>query len=71
MNHQMKNIMLGIGIGLILASIVNLNFRPKNLTIEDVKREAARYNLIVLEADKIINTTPTVTPTVTPTPNKE
>lgn len=53
--YSLKNICLGIGIGLILASMANINMTPKKLTKDEIKREAEQYNLIVIEKKDIIN----------------
>lgn len=56
--YSMKNICLGIGIGLIIASIANINFAPKRLSIDEIKREAEQYNLIVINAQDMIKKQP-------------
>lgn len=56
--YSLKNICLGIGIGLILASMANINITPKKLTKEEIKREAEQYNLIVIDKKDMINKEP-------------
>lgn len=54
-NYNMKNIMLGVGIGLVLSSMVNINISCNELTIEEIKKEAEKHNLIILTKEDIIN----------------
>lgn len=56
--YSLKNIFLGIGIGLIIASMANINTAPKRLTIDEIKREAEQYNLIVINAQDMIKKQP-------------
>lgn len=58
--YSIKNICLGIGIGLILAAMVNINAAPKTLTREDVEREAKKLDLIVMNPKDLINKQPEV-----------
>jgi hypothetical protein len=80
-NYKLKNIMLGIGIGLVFSSMINISIGGRELTVEEIKNEAAKHNLIVLSNEDIINNqtpktdstiaaapTPTPTPTPAPTP---
>jgi hypothetical protein len=68
-NYSLKNITLGIGIGLVLSSMINISAGSRELTVEEIKKEAAKYNLIVLAKEDILtNQTPTTAPTITPTP---
>ncbi|HYF83023.1 MAG TPA: hypothetical protein VEB00_08355 [Clostridia bacterium] len=74
--YNLKNITLGIGIGLIFSSMVNINLSSRELTVEEIKREAAKHSLTVLTNEEIYQTpasptitpSPTGTPTPTPTP---
>lgn len=70
--YNLKNITLGIGIGLIFSSMVNINISSRELTVEEIKREAVKHNLTVLTNEEIYQTpaAPTITPTPTPTPTK-
>lgn len=56
--YSLKNICLGIGIGLIIASMANINTAPKRLSIDEIKREAEQYNLIVINAQDMIKKQP-------------
>jgi hypothetical protein len=56
--YSLKNICLGIGIGLIIASMANINTAPKKLSIDEIKREAEQYNLIVINAQDMIKKEP-------------
>lgn len=53
--YNLKNIMLGIGIGLVIASMANINKGSSQLTVEEIKKEAQKNGLIVLTVDEIIN----------------
>lgn len=67
-NYSLKNITLGIGIGLVLSSMVNISMGSKEPSIEEIKTEAAKHNLIVLTKEDILNTqTPADTPSPAPT----
>ena len=68
-NYSLKNITVGIGIGLVISSMINISMVNKELTVEEIKNEAAKHNLIVLAKEDILNNqTPSVTPIITPTP---
>jgi len=74
-NYNLKNIMLGIGIGLVFSSMINISMGSQELSVEEIKKEAAKHNLIVLTNDEIINNKATkteaaVTPKATPTPTE-
>jgi hypothetical protein len=56
--YSIKNICLGIGIGLVFSSILNINTAPRNLTIEDIRKAATKYNLIVVDAKDLIQKLP-------------
>jgi len=57
-NYNLKNIMLGIGIGLVFSSMINISIGSKELTVEEIKKEAEKHNLIVLSKEEIINNQP-------------
>lgn len=66
--YNLKNIMLGIGIGLIIASIANINKGDREMTVEEIRKEAQKHDLIVLTVDEIINKqAPSAAPATTPT----
>lgn len=56
--YSIKNICLGIGIGLVFSSIVNINTAPKSLTVAEIKSAAAKHNLIVMDAKDMIQKQP-------------
>lgn len=56
--YSIKNICLGIGVGLVFSSILNISTTPKGLTIDEIKREATKYNLIVMDAKDLIKKQP-------------
>jgi hypothetical protein len=58
--YSIKNICLGIGIGLILSSMANIGTAPKTLSVDEIRREAAKHNLIVMDEKAIINKEPEV-----------
>lgn len=53
--YNLKNIFLGIGIGMILTSVLNISFGDKELTLQDIKNEAQKHNLIVISANDLID----------------
>lgn len=53
--YSLKNIVLGIGIGFILAAIVNINANNRPMTVEEIKKEAEKHNLIILTKEQVIN----------------
>ncbi|MEA4849770.1 MAG: hypothetical protein VB106_21270 [Clostridiaceae bacterium] len=53
-NYNLKNIMLGVGIGLVFSSMINISMGSKELTLEDIKKEALKHDLIVLSKEDII-----------------
>lgn len=80
--YSLKNIVLGIGIGFILAAIVNINAGNRPMTVEEIKKEAEKHNLIILTKEQVINqqktdqgkepaATPAATPATTPATNGE
>ena len=75
--YNLKNILLGVGIGLIIASMINISMGDKDMTVEQIRKEAAKYNLIVLTSEEIMSTrtpaeneAPAATPTAAPTPTE-
>ncbi len=65
--YSIKNICLGIGIGLIIASVANLGAVPKSMSVEELKKEAQKHNLIVMDAKELIQKQPeTKTPETAP-----
>ena len=77
--YNLKNIMLGIGIGLVIASMANINKERGQLTVGEIKREAEKHDLIVISIEDIIDKQKTkespsekaVTPTPAPTSDPE
>lgn len=69
--YSLKNILLGFGIGLVFVSMINLNAAQRKMTVDDIRKEAEKYNLIVLDQQEIIKQTqptPTATPAATAAP---
>lgn len=56
--YSIKNISLGIGIGLIIASVANISTTSTSLTEDEIRREAAKRNLIVMNAKDLIQKQP-------------
>ncbi|HYE12592.1 MAG TPA: hypothetical protein VEF53_20690 [Patescibacteria group bacterium] len=56
--YSIKNICLGIGIGLVIASMANISAAPKSLSADEIKREAAKLGLIVMEPKDLIQKQP-------------
>ena len=70
--YSIKNICLGIGIGLVFSSVLNINTAPKSLSIDEIRREATKHNLIVMETKDLIQKQPVVeTPEKQDAPNQE
>ncbi len=67
-NFNLKNITLGIGIGLVVSSIINISIINRELTVEEIKKEAVKHNLIVLTKEEILNNQTPVPTEITPTP---
>ncbi|MHB1392463.1 MAG: hypothetical protein ACYCYE_05155 [Clostridia bacterium] len=67
-NFNLKNITLGIGIGLVFSSIININIINRELTVEEIKKEAVKHNLIVLTNDEVLNNQTPAAPTITQAP---
>lgn len=70
-NYSLKNIFLGVGIGLIIASMVNISMGSSELTVEEIKQEAQKHGLIVLSKEEIMADQPPAdepAPTATPSP---
>lgn len=53
--YSLKNIVLGIGIGFVIASMANINADSRPMTVEEIKKEAGKHNLIILTAEQVIN----------------
>lgn len=75
-NYNLKNILMGIGIGLILSSMINISMSSREMTVEEIKKEAEKHNLIVLAKEEIMDKqspedesapTPTAVPAPSPT----
>lgn len=75
--YNLKNILLGIGIGLIIASMINISMGDKDMTVEQIRQEAAKHSLIVLTSEEIMSTrtpaeneAPAASPAATPAPTE-
>ena len=53
--YRLKNIILGLGLGLVFASLININVQSKNITNDFIIKEAAKNGLIVIDPKDIIN----------------
>ncbi len=53
-NFNIKNIVLGIGIGLVFSSMINIGTYGRELTVEEIKKEASKHNLIILDNEDIL-----------------
>lgn len=70
--YSIKNICLGIGIGLVFSAILNINTTPKSLTPDEIRREATKHNLIVMDAKDLIQKQPVEeAPAKQDTPNQD
>ena len=54
-NYNLKNIMLGLGIGLVLSSMINISAGSKELTLEEINKEAQKHGLVVFSKEEIID----------------
>lgn len=53
--YDIKGIMLGMGIGLVLSGIININIYGKDLNDDYIKTEAIKRGFIVINPEDIIN----------------
>lgn len=53
--YNLKNIMLGFGLGLIVTSLININIQNKNVTVDFIKSEAQKKGLIIVDPKDVIN----------------
>jgi hypothetical protein len=67
-NYNLKNITLGIGIGLIFSSMINISISSREMTVEEIKMEAEKHSLIVLTKEEILNNQAPAAPSLTPAP---
>lgn len=66
-NYSIKNIALGIGIGLVISSVINISAICSDMSVEEIKKEASKHNLIVFTKEEILdNQTLEDTPSATP-----
>lgn len=56
--YSIKNICLGIGIGLVFAAVINIGAAPTSLSEDQIRKEAAKYGLIVMDAKDLIKKQP-------------
>ncbi|MFZ5352050.1 MAG: hypothetical protein ACOZCL_04890 [Bacillota bacterium] len=71
--YSLKNIFLGVGIGIVITSLININSGLRPLAIEELEREAEKHGLRLvkiadIEKNKPQEAAPTPTPTAVPTP---
>lgn len=66
-NYSIKNITLGIGIGLVISSMINISIGSRELSPEEIKKQAVKHDLIVFTREEILNNQATeAAPTPTP-----
>jgi len=53
--YDIRGIMLGMGIGLVLSGIINININGKDLSDDYIKTEAIKRGFIVINPEDIIN----------------
>ena len=53
--YNLKNVMLGFGLGLVLSSLININVQSKDVTIDFIKSEALKKGLIIVDPKDVIN----------------
>lgn len=53
--YNLKNIILGFGLGLVLASLININVNSRDVTIDFIKSEALKKGLILIDPKDVIN----------------
>lgn len=55
-NYNLKNILLGVGIGLVFSSMMNISMGNQEMTLEEIKNEAQKHGLVVFStADSFVN----------------
>ncbi len=68
--YSVRNIILGVGIGLVISSIININASQQRLTVEQLEKEAERYNLKLVK-NEIEKSYPEEVTTPTPQPEQQ
>lgn len=68
--YSIKNICLGIGIGLIIAAMANLNAASRTLSKNEIISQAQQYGLVIMDAKDYIIKQPQ-NETAQPEPAKE
>ncbi len=53
--YDIKGIMLGMGIGLVLSSIINININGKAFSDDYIRTEAIKRGFIVINPEDLIN----------------
>ncbi|HCJ56413.1 hypothetical protein [Lutispora sp.] len=54
-SYDIKGIILGIGIGLVLSSIINININSRALTDDFIKTEASKKGFIIVNPKDLID----------------
>ncbi|MCK9216538.1 MAG: hypothetical protein M0P77_01265 [Firmicutes bacterium] len=53
--YRIKNIILGLGLGLVMASLININVQNKRITDDFIIKEAAKKGLLIIDPKDLIN----------------
>ncbi|MGI6586829.1 MAG: endolytic transglycosylase MltG [Gracilibacteraceae bacterium] len=54
-NYNLKNIMLGVGIGIVFSSMLNISMGNREMTMEEIRNEAMKHGLFVFSKEEIIS----------------
>mgnify|MGYP000903922426 CR=1 FL=1 len=54
-SYDIKGIILGIGIGLVLSSIINININSRALTDDFIKAEASKRGFMIVNPKDLID----------------
>lgn len=53
--YKIKNIILGLGLGLVMASLININVQNRRITDDFIIKEAAKKGLLIIDPKDLIN----------------
>ena len=54
-NYNLKNIVLGVGIGIVFSSMLNISMGNREMTLEEIRNEAMKHGLVVFSKEEIIS----------------
>lgn len=54
-NYNLKNIVLGVGIGIVFSSMLNISMGNREMTMEEIRNEAMKHGLFVFSKEEIIS----------------